>query len=30
MNWSDFLFIVANPKFRVQEFALEVLREIFL
>ncbi len=30
MNWSDFLCIVANPKFRVQEFALEVLREIFL
>ena len=30
VNWSEFLKIVANPKFRVQEFALEVFREIFL
>lgn len=30
VNWNDFLNIIANPKFRVQEFALEVLREIFL
>jgi ADP-ribose pyrophosphatase len=30
VNWEEFLSIVANPKFRVQEFALEILREIFL
>ena len=30
VNWDEFLKIVANPKFRVQEFALEVFREIFL
>ena len=28
--WEEFLKILANPKFRVQEFALEVFREIFL
>lgn len=30
VNWDEFLKIVANPKFRVQEFALEVLRKIFI
>lgn len=30
LNWEDFLQVVADPKFRVQEFALEALRYIFL
>jgi len=30
LNWKDFLQTVADPKFRAQEFALEVLRYIFL
>lgn len=30
VNWEEFLKIIANPKFRVQEFALEVLRRVFL
>ncbi|EKD44718.1 MAG: NUDIX hydrolase [uncultured bacterium (gcode 4)] len=30
VNWEDFLNIVADPKFRVQEFALETLRYVFL
>jgi ADP-ribose pyrophosphatase len=30
VNWDDFLNIVANPNFRVSEFALETLRYIFL
>ena len=30
VKWKEFLYIITNPKFRVWEFALEVLREIFL
>jgi hypothetical protein len=30
LNWEDFLQTVADPKFRVQEFALEALRYVFL
>lgn len=30
VNWDEFLKIIANPKFRVQEFALEALRKIFI
>lgn len=29
-KWKEFLDIVANPKFRVSEFALEVLRYVYL
>jgi len=30
VTWDEFLKIIANPKFRVQEFALEVLRKVFI
>ncbi len=30
MDWEDFLKVVADPKFRVQEFALDALRYMFL
>lgn len=30
LKWEDFLQTVANPKFRVKEFALEALRYVFL
>jgi len=30
VNWDEFLKIIVNPKFRVQEFALDVLRKIFI
>lgn len=30
VSWDEFLQIVADPKFRVWEFALEVLRYVFL
>ena len=30
VNWEEFLKIVADPKFRVEEFALEILRALFL
>lgn len=30
VNWQEFLDIVADPKFRVQEFALDILRYLYL
>lgn len=30
LRWVDFLQVVADPKFRVQEFALDTLRYVFL
>ncbi|EKE27202.1 MAG: NUDIX hydrolase [uncultured bacterium (gcode 4)] len=30
VNWKEFVDIVADPKFRVQEFALDVLRHLYL
>ncbi len=30
VEWPEFLQIVADPKFRVQEFALEALRQVFV
>ncbi|EKD29833.1 MAG: NUDIX hydrolase [uncultured bacterium (gcode 4)] len=30
VKWDEFLDIVADPKFRVQEFAVEVLRYVYL
>lgn len=29
-DWKSFLDIIANPKFRVNEFALDILREMYL